>query len=171
MNRNIELKATAVDFAKQLEIAKKLSDSPQKTLLQEDTFFNVESGRLKLRKFDPTSGELIYYQRSDTKHAKESCYKIYPTESPDTLKDILALSLDVIGSVKKTRYLFISGQTRIHLDDVDNLGRFIEFEYVLKPEEPPQNGETALKFLAGKLGIRQKDLISRAYIDLLLSDQ
>ena len=48
------------------------------------------------------------------------------------LKKTLVMALGLVGIVQKTRYLFHYGQTRIHLDKVEKLGHFIEFEYVLK---------------------------------------
>ncbi len=171
MNRNVEIKAKASDFSKQIKIAQELSDSSQESLIQEDTFFNVENGRLKLRKFSDVKGELIFYQRLDTHEAKQSNYKIYPTKEPDLLKKTLNLALGTAGVVEKTRYLYLHGQTRIHFDQVKDLGEFIEFEYVLKPDEPVENGQKALEILSDKLRIYPEDLISHAYIDLLLSDQ
>ena len=41
---------------------------------------------------------------------------------------MLSLALDVRGVVKKTRYLYMVGQTRVHVDQVDNLGDFMELE-------------------------------------------
>ena len=171
MNRNIELKAKATNFAKQKEIARKMSDSAQETLIQEDTFFIAKNGRLKLRKFSEHSGELIFYKRANLNEAKTSQYKIVATDSPDLLKETLSMALSVRGIVKKTRYLFISGQTRIHLDSVENLGEYIEFEYVLKDGESKEVGKKTLKELQDKLLIKTDDLVSHAYIDLLLSHQ
>jgi hypothetical protein len=42
--------------------------------VQEDTFFTVPHGRLKLRKFSSKSAELIYYEREDGPGPKESRY-------------------------------------------------------------------------------------------------
>ena len=72
MNQNIEIKAKAQNFSEQLKTAETLSDTPIEILQQEDTFFTVNSGRLKLRKFNETHGELIFYRRSNTKQAKQS---------------------------------------------------------------------------------------------------
>ena len=44
------------------------------------------------------------------------------------LQKVLSLALDVRGVVKKTRYLYMVGQTRVHVDQVDNLGDFMELE-------------------------------------------
>jgi len=43
--------------------------------------------------------------------------------------NILSHCNGVFGIVNKTRQLYMIGQTRIHIDDVDNLiGKFIEIE-------------------------------------------
>ena len=40
----------------------------------------------------------------------------------------LGLALGVRGVVKKTRRLIMIGQTRVHIDDVEGLGTFMELE-------------------------------------------
>ena len=44
------------------------------------------------------------------------------------LQKLLGLSLGVRGVVKKTRHLYMVGQTRVHIDQVNNLGDFMELE-------------------------------------------
>lgn len=44
------------------------------------------------------------------------------------MTDILTQSIGVLGVVKKTRLLYMVGQTRIHIDEVDGLGNFVELE-------------------------------------------
>ncbi len=170
MNHNIEIKARAKNFSTQLKVAENLSDTPLEILQQEDTFFSVNSGRLKLRKFSESHGELIFYRRANNKHAKQSSYQICPTETPEILKKTLVMALGLIGIVKKTRFLFRYGQTRIHLDKVERLGHFIEFEYVLRPNEDLKNAQNVIAKLMNDLQINEEDLVSGAYIDLLLSD-
>jgi len=52
MPSNVEIKARVKDVNKLLVNILKFADTPEGTeLLQEDTFFNVNSGRLKLRQF------------------------------------------------------------------------------------------------------------------------
>jgi predicted adenylyl cyclase CyaB len=69
--------------------------------------------------------------------------------------------------VKKTRTLIIAGRTRIHLDDVKNLGTFVELEVVLGDEETSSSGEKEASDLMIKLGIPENTLIEGAYADLL----
>ncbi len=170
MPSNIELKARANLFETQHAIAKGISDTPGETLNQHDTFFRVPSGRLKLREFGNGSAELISYQRPDIKTAKSSNYEIYKTNSPALLKPILISSLGLIGEVKKKRQLYFVGQTRIHMDDVERLGMFIEFEYVLNQDEDEKKGRAKLADLTKKMKIREEDFISVAYIDMLMEN-
>lgn len=44
------------------------------------------------------------------------------------MKLLLSHSLGVKGTVKKTRTLYMVGQTRVHVDKVEGLGDFMELE-------------------------------------------
>jgi predicted adenylyl cyclase CyaB len=167
MPANIEIKARVPDFEKLTRAAQELSDTPCQVIPQEDTFFNCPAGRLKLRTLSPVLGQLIYYQREDQAGPKHSHYTIYETDNPHALKDVLAQAWGVRGSVKKTRYLYLSGQTRIHLDDVEDLGKFMELEVVLKPDQSDAEGQAIAQQLMHALGIDEADLIDSAYMDLL----
>ncbi|MCI0614580.1 class IV adenylate cyclase, partial [bacterium] len=128
MPSNIEIKARVRDFDEIRQHAEKLSDLPLQIISQEDTFFNTERGRLKLRILAPDHAQLIYYLRSDQEGPKRSDYHIFETPDPENLKHVLSLAYGIRGVVKKTRYLYIVGQTRVHLDDVEGLGQFMELE-------------------------------------------
>ena len=167
MPANIEIKARAHDFRRQKQIAQALSDTPEKVLEQEDTFFVTKSGRLKLRILDPEHGELIYYQRADQDGPRQSQYQIARTHEPAALKALLMAALPVRGTVKKRRALYLAGQTRIHLDEVEGLGTFLELEVMLRPDESEGDGRATAATLMARLGIRESDLVPGAYMDLL----
>ena len=170
MAQNLEIKARANNFQLQAELAEKISDSPPETLVQRDTFFNVEHGRLKLREFPDSPAQLIYYQRSDINGPKLSDYQITESQDPEGLKGILSDAYTVIATVAKTRRLMLSGRTRIHIDQVEGLGNFIELEVVLSEGESISEGESEAKQLMDSLQIREEDLISEAYVDLIIKD-
>lgn len=167
LSSNIEIKARASDFIHQKELAKALSDLPEELLVQEDTFFNVPRGRLKLRVFSPEEGELIYYERANQNGPKQSNYRISETSNPVTLKTVLSSALGVLGIVKKERRLFLAGQTRIHFDVVEELGEFIELEVVMQEKQSLEECQLITQELMQKLKIKKKDLIEGAYLDLL----
>jgi len=167
MPANIEIKARIADLARIRTAAEQITETPVEVLQQEDTFFEVPRGRLKLRQFTSAHGQLIYYQRDDRKGPKLSSYVISATDDPQTLRLALASALSVRGVVKKTRWLYRVGQTRIHLDEVEGLGHFLELEVVMGAEESREAGERIAGDLMKKLGINEPDLVSEAYIDLV----
>lgn len=167
MATNIEIKARVEDWEGLRELVEKLSDTPCVTLLQEDTFFRAPRGRLKLRVLAPDSGQLIYYEREDASGPKRSNYLISGTADPDALKAVLAACLGIRGVVRKRRLLYQVGNTRIHLDEVEDLGTFVELEVVLSPGQSEGQGEAAAAELMARLGIEDSDWVEVAYIDLL----
>jgi predicted adenylyl cyclase CyaB len=167
MPANIEIKARVTDFVASRHRAEQLSDTPCQVIPQEDTFFSCPHGRIKLRELAPQHGQLVYYQRQDVTGPKHSEYKIFETDNPSGLKLILAEAYGVRGVVSKIRYLYLVGQTRIHLDDVAGLGKFIELEVVLQSDQTDEQGQAIAEDLMRKLGIQDVDLIDSAYIDLM----
>ena len=167
MPANIEIKARVSDPEAILIRARKLTGAEPETILQTDTFFHAETGRLKIREFADGTGELISYHRPDAEGPKTSSYGIAPTPDARALRDVLAAALPVRGVVQKKRLLLLAGRTRIHLDQVQGLGSFMELEVVLPEGDDPQDGEREAADLMEKLGIKPEDLVRGAYIDLL----
>src|SRR5260221_4636980 len=128
MARNIESKARIESVDSLLRLVRAIADGGPTEIFQDDTFFRCPNGRLKLRAFSETSGELIFYQRPDSAGPKESFYVISATASPDSLREALSLAYGQAGRVRKQRTLFMAGRTRIHLDRVEGLGDFLELE-------------------------------------------
>ena len=167
MATNIEIKARAGNPALLRERAERLSRGPAELLLQEDCFFRVPRGRLKLRVQGSGRGELIYYEREDLAGPKSSHYLLFPTPEPAALRAVLEASLGILGIVRKRRWLFRVGETRIHLDEVAGLGDFVELEVVLQPGQGAPEGRAIAADLMNQLGIAPGDLLAGAYLDLL----
>ena len=164
--KNIEIKARITDYEKVKRLVEELCPIPIQTEQQEDTFFNTPKGRLKLRESNHKSA-LIYYDRKDSLEPSQSDIAISFTDNPNTLKAVLSKSLGIRGIVKKNRTLYKYEQTRIHLDDVEGLGKFIELEVVLKSGQTLKNGEAIANKLMDKFNIHKSDLIDVAYMDLI----
>ena len=169
MPSNIEIKAHVRNFSETRDRAEKLSDTPVQVIPQEDTFFNTPQGRLKLRVFDSNQGQLIYYTRPDQEGPKRSDYHISHTSDPENLKRVLALAYGIRSVVRKTRYLYLVGQTRIHLDDVEGLGHFLELEVVMQEGQSDAQVQAIAEDLMASLGVEGNDLLKGAYMDLLES--
>ena len=167
MATNIEIKARVQDPAGLKAKVVAISDTVGELIPQEDIFFNSPQGRLKLRILADDEGQLIYYERPDSSGPKQSDYYISRTTEPDTLTDVLTRTYGVRGIVRKERWLYWIGNTRIHLDQVEGLGSFLEFEVVLYNGQSIQEGQAIAAELMERLDIAGSDLVDAAYIDLL----
>jgi adenylate cyclase class IV len=166
---NIEWKARCREPGRQRELAQGLAAGPPELLEQADTFFVVPHGRLKLRRLAADRGELISYDRPDQAGPKQSTYTLTPTTEPELLRRTLAQVLGVRGEVRKRRWLYRAGQSRLHFDEVERLGVFLEVEVVLQPGQSVAEGERLADQLRHALDVRTEDLVAQAYIDLLTS--
>jgi adenylate cyclase len=167
MPRNVEIKVRLDNVEEQRSFAASLSGGPPEVIAQEDIFFNVPHGRLKLRFLSPTDGQLIFYDRADQAGPKTSTYMMLETDRPHQLKVVLEAAFGIRNTVRKTRQLYMAGRTRIHIDHVESLGHFLELEVILAESEDPKVGEGEAHEIMQELGISATQLIAGSYIDLL----
>ncbi len=168
MARNIEIKARLSQRSELEDRIVPIADSGPITLEQIDQFYRVPEGRLKLRQINSEHAELIFYRRSDSAGPKTSDYSRVGVVHPQQLGQLLTEALEPLGIVKKTRTLYLIGQTRVHLDEVEDLGSYLELEVVLEDTQTESEGETIAQQLMVQLGIASEDLVEGAYIDHLL---
>ncbi len=167
MPSNIEVKATLRNKGAAEAVAARLSGAVPETFQQEDFFFPCDGARLKLRVLAPDHGELIRYERDDIADARRSRYLIARTEDPKNLLDILTATLGRTRVVRKMRTLYLVGQTRVHIDEVEGLGEFLELEVVLQPGQSEQDGKSIAAALLVNFGIDNQQIVAEAYLDLL----
>ncbi len=166
MPRNLELKCRIASRAIACECARALGALPQGVLIQEDTYFVIHHGRMKLREHHPGAAELIVYERPNQKGDRWSDYqKIDVTASPG-LKEALAQALGVACVVRKKRHLFLASQARIHIDEVEGLGTFLEFEVT---NEDPVIAERTMAELRKAFGLGGEEGIGCSYADLMVN--
>ncbi|KAF9812355.1 hypothetical protein SFRURICE_005466 [Spodoptera frugiperda] len=134
--RNVEIKAKITDYENICKVANELSGGPPTIIKQDDTFYNVQEGRLKMRTYADSSATLVRYDRDDIEGPKLSNYD----------------------------KLYMVGQTRVHIDTVEDLGHFMELEVVLRPEQTLEDGQAIAQDLRTKLGVKEDDLIDCAYL-------
>jgi predicted adenylyl cyclase CyaB len=166
MARNVEIKAKIEEVAPLLERVQAVSESGPLEIDQDDTFFRCPSGRLKLRELSSSEGQHIFYERPDCAGPKESRYFICPTTQPGALRETLTLALGIVGRVRKRRLSYLVRNTRIHIDEVEGLGHFLELEVVLADGESVEAGQAVAHDLRSKLGISAQALIAGAYVDM-----
>jgi homotetrameric cytidine deaminase len=162
--RNLEIKARDPDPAGSLERALALGAEDRGEITQRDTYFGRTAGRLKLREQSPGDAELIEYRRPDDAGPRVSDYRLVPVSDPDALREALDAALGTLVVVEKRRRLLLWEGVRIHLDEVEGLGSFVELEAT--------DGDPAkVERLRTELDIPDERLIAGSYSDLLLDSR
>lgn len=167
---NLELKARDPDTDNSIAVCKSLGAEDLGTLLQEDVYFNVPRGRLKLRRQRGAVAQLIAYERPDVQGQRESHYRIVEVPNDSEVEDTLAAVLEIVGVIRKSRRLFLFKGVRIHLDRVDGLGSFIEFEGVAQDGSDAARFQDLLVELRWRFAIDDADLLAGSYCDLAFGE-
>lgn len=183
--RNLELKVgcgygALAEIRSRLAAPDLVSAKPER-LRQVDTYYRVPRGRLKLRRIEQLrvdgstnperrTAELIGYDRPDDHGSRWSAYRVAeidPRVAGD-LHDALSLTHEVLVRVAKRRDVMRIGATRIHLDQVDDLGAFVELETVIGTQE---DGDATHEHEAviALLRLDRFASIAESYSDLLLA--
>ena len=137
------------------------------TMEQKDVYYKIPSGLLKLRS-DNLKTELIYYNRNEKAGQRWSEYHTLQITDASAEKFLDRLfKCEIV--VKKSRRLFMYGNTRIHLDKVKGLGEFVELESMVRIGKA--KAEKEFKFVINSLGLPVNEEILRSYRDLLLAKQ
>ncbi|MEW6356985.1 MAG: class IV adenylate cyclase [Planctomycetota bacterium] len=166
MSANIEIKARYPDLAKARRIAVELGAEFLDRDHQVDTYFQVKSGRLKLRESSTQGAHLIPYRRPDQSGPKRSDYEIIAVANPVRIREMLSEILGVAAVVDKAREIYFLKRTRIHLDDVKGLGTFIEFEAMLAEGESDAEGRGRVDELLDAFEIAPADLLEGSYAEM-----
>jgi predicted adenylyl cyclase CyaB len=165
---NLEIKARCADLDAARERTKALATRRVGVDRQTDSYFVTRRGRLKLRESSLSGGQLVPYLRPDQPGPKRADYGVIPIEEPEKVKALLAEILGVHRVVRKVREIWLHENVRIHLDEVEGLGSFVELEAVYDgaPESLPAQ-QRKVRFLMERLGIGEEDLVDVSYEGLL----
>lgn len=138
---------------------------------QTDTYFKVDKGRLKLRQGN-IENALIHYFRNNQAGPKRSDVSLYKTESGAELKDVLQQALPVLAVVTKRRSIYFIENVKFHVDEVENLGSFVEIEAI---DRDGDIGEEKLReqcqYYLDLFKIKGEDLIEVSYSDMMIAQQ
>jgi predicted adenylyl cyclase CyaB len=163
MASNLEYKTSCADHRENIRRAAECGANDHGVLSQEDTYFAVPVGRLKLRRFGDGTAELIGYTRPDLRGARRSEYVKIAVNAPEEVLRTFAALLGVRTTVRKQRRLFLRRGCRIHLDEVEGLGCYLEFEVPVPGEADP---DELLEELLGIFGVSRDAAIPGSYADL-----
>ncbi|QDU95453.1 class IV adenylate cyclase [Lignipirellula cremea] len=169
--QNIEIKARLADLESARDICARLETPCAEVELQVDTYFDATAGRLKLReiqrqKSGTQAAELIGYQRPDQGAAKTSSYHRVELAPGDPMQALLSLVLPVRQVVVKRREIYLWKNVRVHLDEVEGLGLFLEFEAVVGPDCDVGLCRERVDYLIEQFGLAPEDLIAHSYVDM-----
>jgi adenylate cyclase class 2 len=167
MPLNVEIKARCADPAR---IRQYLHDNQAQFMgidHQVDTYFRVADGRLKLRQGN-IENALIHYQRADQEGPKASQVNLSPVSHGAALRKVLEMALGILAVVDKQREIYFIRNVKFHIDEVEGLGSFVEIEAI---DQDGSIGQDALeqdcRFYIHTFGIRDEDLLSNSYSDML----
>lgn len=124
---NVEIKArcTDPDFARRFFMTSNARFAG--TDEQCDTYFNTVNGRLKLREGN-IENNLIYYERQNDSGPKTSVFTLTRVPDAASLKHSLTQALGIKQVVKKKREIYYIENVKFHIDELEQLGHFIEIE-------------------------------------------
>jgi predicted adenylyl cyclase CyaB len=168
---NIEIKARCSSFFIIRQVLESNNADFKGIDYQVDTYFKASSGRLKLREGN-IENHLIHYDREDKTGPKQSNVTLFSSDPESSLKELLTKALGVLVVVDKRREIYFIDNVKFHLDEVKNLGNFVEIEAI--DEDGSIGKEKLLRQCQHYLGlfrIPQTDLVSNSYSDLLLQRQ
>ena len=134
---------------------------------QVDTYYRVAEGRLKVRETG-SRAVLVWYFRGDTLRSKRSDVLLLPVSDPISVKRTLSRDLGVRVVVDKVRRVYLKDNVRVHVDEVRDLGLFVEIEAVGQAKDFKKLQRQA-EGMARVLGLRHSDMIRGSYSDLLLA--
>ncbi len=165
MASNLEIKASLTGKEVAVAQALRMGAVHAGSIHHVDVYFKTTTGRLKLRTIDGVHSELIFYERGEGSDQRLSQFERYPVEHPGQLRRMLERAYAVRGVIEKERNLWMYGQTRIHIDEVLNLGSFLEIEVPV----PCSSGdpEEIMQTLLDGFQLAPEAYIRSSYIDLI----
>jgi predicted adenylyl cyclase CyaB len=168
LRRNLELKATDPAPERSVAACHELGAADHGHIVQQDTYFLVGHGGLKLREEQPGKPHLIQFERAGIPQEHESRYHIVQVDDGPTARAALAATIGVRGVVSKRRRLFLYRTVRMHLDEVEGLGSFIELEAVAARGSDLSGEHRLISELRRALAITDQRLVAESYSELVL---
>lgn len=166
--QNVEFKAELRDIALARTLLPTLGATFVEVLKQTDTYCRIADAKLKKRETVGYPTEWVFYSRASRTRPKLSTFTIYSDEA--ARERFGSAPLPVWLVVRKSRELWTWQGIRIHLDSVEGLGNFVEFEALVCPERNLARAHEGVDRLRAGLGPALGEAIAVGYADLLAKD-
>ena len=160
---NLELKIKIDSFDYLIEKLKSINAQQDYILLQRDIYYKMPAGLLKLRIENGTK-TLIYYKRDEVSENRWSDFNLLNIKD-DNAEEFLSKLFIVEQVVEKERKLFWFNNTRIHLDEVKELGNFLELETLVI--EGKTDAEKRFNEIVRLLNLDLSKQIKKSYKNLI----
>lgn len=166
MPKNIEIKVPIKNLKETLIRIKILQAERIYSSQQIDVYFQNEKGRLKVR---DSTGEksVIFYNRIEDGRERWSQFHFIKVDEPSEWVKFFDLFMERLITVKKRRTLFHYKNTRIHVDQIKNLGNFIELE--TKMNSSRKRAREEFDYLCKYLELDGGEQILNSYSDMILN--
>jgi len=166
MPRNVEIKARVDDLDAARATAAGLGARHVWTDEQVDRYYELDGGRRVKLRTTAAGAELIRYDRPETSGVRTSEYDVSPVRD-EAAGACIVPKTRPLAIVRKRRELWLLDNLRVHLDDVDGLGTFLEFEAVVDAT----HDEAACRALVWRLlpvfGLTESQCVRASYGDLV----
>jgi len=162
----IEIKARCSDLDTVRQVLRSKAAEYRGLDNQVDTYYRVKGGRLKFRSGN-IENFLIFYDRPNVSSPKTSRVLLAPTAAGNDLEQILSACLETLVIGKKKREIYFVGNVKIHLDDVEVLGRFLEIEVQSDGVSAEAESRAQCEEYMKLFGVKTEDLLTQFYSDML----
>jgi predicted adenylyl cyclase CyaB len=164
MPTNLELKIKVTSHQSLKKILLQIGADNKGILNQKDVYYSIPNGLLKLR-IENGNESLIFYNRNENDKNRWSDFEVLEFANGNAEKFFNNL-FDVEIIVKKKRELFYYDDTRIHLDTVKFLGKFLELETLVINGKA--NAKERFERIKSLLKLNELEQIRKSYRDLLM---
>jgi adenylate cyclase class 2 len=164
MARNIEIKARVADLEAARAVALRLGARDTGVDAQVDRYYALDGGRRVKLRTSRDGAHMIHYDRAETAGVRPSDYTITPVREDGACQ---VPKGEPLVTVRKQRRILLLDNVRIHLDDVEGLGTFLELEAVVDAAHDDARCRAQVDALLAELGIGADRLIRASYAELL----
>ena len=163
--QNIEFKAELRNLEAARRQCKLIGAERIGHLRQVDTYFRLADGRLKRREAPGEPVEWIFYHRPNRVSPKMSNFTILTDEQARRRWGTKSLKPWLV--IQKSREIWMVDEVRIHVDEVTDLGAFIEFEAMVTRSLDVKACHEAIAELRSIFQPLMGEPISVSYSDLM----